>query len=324
MTVRWGIIGCGDIARKRVAHAIQIDTGSELLAACRRNEAELNKFCDAFRVPRAYTSAEQVLADEELDAVYIATPVKDHRSQTIAAAQAGKHVLCEKPMALHAGECDEMIAACRENNVQLGVAYYRRFYPSVLRMKELLAAGEIGTPLSVGVVCSTPFGMTPDDDGYWRVIPESGGGGSLMDIGSHRINLLLDMFGEVAGLKSLCGTVAADYESENLATVLFEFQSGMHGALSCVFGTPVDPDEFSILGTAGRLHIAPLNGKDLIVETAAGRRVEELPPHENLHAPLVADFTAAIADDRPPLVTGEEGRAVTAVMDWAYREAGAR
>ena len=88
MTVRWGIIGCGDIARKRVAQAIQLDEGSQLLAACRRNEEKLRQFCDDFQVPRAYASDEQVLADDDIDAVYIATPVADHRPQTIAAARA--------------------------------------------------------------------------------------------------------------------------------------------------------------------------------------------------------------------------------------------
>ncbi len=321
MTIRWGIIGCGDIARKRVASAIQLDPNSELIAACRRDETKLRQFCDDFSVEQAYRSADELLAADDIDAVYIATPVHEHRPQTLAAAAAGVHVLCEKPMALNATECDEMIAACRHHGVLLGVAYYRRFYPVVRRMKELIAAGEIGGVLSVNVVCATPLDISPGDDGYWRVIPESGGGGALMDIGSHRINLLLDMFGPIAEVKSFCGTLAAEYASENIASVLFRHQSGVHASLTCLFGTPLDPDEFVVIGTRGRLRTAPLNGGELTIETADGHRVEQHPPHANLHAPLIADFTAAILADCPPTVTGEEGRRTTEAMDRAYANA---
>lgn len=321
MTIRWGVIGCGDIARKRVAGAIQLDANSQLIAVCRRDETKLRQFCDDFGVERAYRSADQLLADDDIDAVYIATPVNEHRPQTLEAAAAGIHVLCEKPMAISGAECDEMIAACRLGNVLLGVAYYRRFYPVVLRMKELIAAGEIGDVLAVNVVCATPLDISPGEDGYWRVIPESGGGGALMDIGSHRINLLLDMFGPVAEVKSLCGTRAADYENENIASVLLSHQSGVHASLTCLFGTPIDPDEFAVIGTRGRLKAAPLNGGELTIEMADGMRVEQHPPHANLHAPLIADFTAAILANHSPTITGEEGRLTTAAMDQAYADA---
>ena len=321
MTIRWGIIGCGDIARKRVANAIQIDERSQLLAVCRRDAAKLRQFCDDFDVPRGYASAEELIADSQVNAVYIATPVKDHRPQTLAAAAAGKHVLCEKPMALDVSECDAMIAACREHDVHLGVAYYRRFYPVVRRMKELIAHGEIGEVLAVNILCATPFAIEPNEDGYWRVLPDAGGGGALMDIGSHRINLLLDMFGPIADVKAMCGTVSVEYEAENVASVLFRFQSGPQGMLTCLFNTPHDLDEFVVTGTRGRLRSAPLNGGQLEIQTADQHCVEQHPPHANLHAPLIADFTAAILANHPPTVTGEEGQRATLIMDRAYTNA---
>lgn len=321
MTIRWGIIGCGDIARKRVAAAIQLDGHSELLAACRRDEAKLRQFCADFNVPRHYATAEALLADRDIDAVYVATPVNEHLLQTIAAARAGKQVLCEKPMAMTAAECDQMIAACRENGVELGVAYYRRFYPSVRRMAELAAAGEIGAPLSVNIVCATPMSLSPGEDGYWRVIPEAGGGGALMDIGSHRINLLLAMFGEISDVRSFCDTLVAEYASENVSSTLMRFVTGSHASMTCLFNTPIDPDRFEIIGTEGHLLASPLNGNELEIETRAGRRVERLPPHANLHYPLIADFAAAVLEKRHPLVTGEEGRATAEVIDRIYNAA---
>jgi predicted dehydrogenase len=318
--IRWGIIGCGDVVRKRVAQAIIDEPRSELIAACRRNEAALRDFCESFSVERAYASADDLIADPDIDAIYIATPVRDHMPQTVAAARAGKHVLVEKPMAMSVAECEMMIAACREAGVNLGVAYYRRFYPLVQRMRELIGDGSLGTPLAVSAITATQMDMRPGEDGYWRAIPEDGGGGALMDVGSHRINVFLHLFGEIAEVKAICKTVVADYRAEDTALLVMNFHSGATGTLQCHFGC-ADPDEFAITGTAGRLVARPLNGDELIVQIGDERRVERHPPADNLCGPLVADFASAIAEDRAPRVTGEEGRATNEVMQWAYADA---
>ncbi len=324
MTIRWGIIGCGDVARRRVANAVITNPNSELVAVCRRDEAKLRQFCDEFEITRSYTDADQLICDPELDAVYVATPVNLHLPQTIAAARAGKHVLVEKPMAMTVGECDEMIDVCRRQNVKLGVAYYRRYYPVVEHIKQLIESGEIGDVLSVSVATAAAFAMTPEDDGYWRVIPEQGGGGALMDIGSHRINLLLYLFGNIADVRCFAGTVAADYESEDSASLVMQFHNGIHGSLQCFFGCPVDPDEFTVIGTKGRLRSAPLNGGSLTIELSAQTRNELHPPNENFNVPLIADFVEAIENDREPLVSGEDGRDVNVVMARAYDECASR
>jgi predicted dehydrogenase len=294
MTVRWGIIGCGDVARKRVAEAIQSDSNSKLVAVCRRNEEKLRQFSSEFHVPVATTSADELIQSPDIDAVYIATPVNLHRPQTIAAAKAGKHVLVEKPMAMSVTECDEMISACVLANVRLGVAYYRPFYPVIRRMRDLIEANEIGRVLSVSATTCTPFAINPGEDGYWRVVPETGGGGALMDIGSHRLDLFLRMFGPVIDVKAQCGTVAADYQADDVSTLALRFASGIHGVLHCCFGSTCDPDEFAILGTQGRLVSRPLNCGGLTIEHGANQRAEQHPPAANYSAPLIADFTAAI------------------------------
>jgi predicted dehydrogenase len=318
MQVRWGIIGCGDIVRKRVAAAIRDEPRSRLLAACRRDEGQLRNFCQAFSVERAYTRAADLLADPDIDAVYIATPVHLHLPQTLAAARAGKHVLVEKPMARSVAECDQMIAACRARGVRLEVAYYRRFYPMVRRIKELAAAEEIGQPLAVHAVTSTQFALKPGDEGYWRVIRDEGGGGALMDIGSHRLDLFLDLFGDVRDVKAQTDTLLGSYEAEDFATVLLRFQCGVHGTLQCIFGMDWVADDFIVLGTRGRLVASPLNGDRLLVDRGQERRVESHPPPANLHGPLVADFVSAICEGRDPLVTGEEGRRTNEIMERAY------
>ncbi|HYT89459.1 MAG TPA: Gfo/Idh/MocA family oxidoreductase [Gemmataceae bacterium] len=319
MQIRWGLLGCGDIVRKRVARAILDEPRSRLLAACRRDSGRVRDFCQAFGVERAYTCDADLLADPEIDAVYIATPVHLHFPQTLAAAAAGKHVLVEKPMARTVAECDQMIDACRAVGVKLGVAYYRRFYPIVHRMKELLASGELGRPLAISAVTSTSFALGPGDEGYWRVVPAEGGGGALMDIGSHRLNLFLDLLGEVVDVQARIDTLLGAYEAEDAATLLLHFRSGAHGTLQCFFGTTCGADDFSILGRRGRLSATPLNGEQLVIESIQGQRIETHPPPGNLHAPLIVDFVSAILEGHSPLVTGEEGRRTNNVMERAYR-----
>lgn len=319
MTIRWGIIGCGDVARKRVARAIQMESRSELVSVCRRDETKLRNFCDEFGVANGSTSADELIAAPDIDALYIATPVNLHQPQTIAAAQAEKHVLVEKPMAMSTAECDAMIEACRSAGVRLGVAYYRPFYPVVQRILELVESGSIGTVMSVSAITANPFTIAPEEDGYWRVLPEQGGGGALMDIGSHRLDLFLGMFGPIAEVQGFCGTVAADYQADDIATVALRFESGIHGTVQVYFGADPDPDELTIVGTRGRLIVRPLNDGELTIEQGDGTTIEQHPPHENFNAPLIADFVTAILENREPLISGSRGREVNRLMEHVYQ-----
>jgi predicted dehydrogenase len=319
MTVRWGILGCGDVARRRVAGAIADDPDSRLLAACRRNGTALEQFCSDFGVDRGYTDEADLVGDADIDAVYIATPVNRHLDQTLACAAVGKHVLCEKPMAMSVEECDRMIAACETAGVRLGLAYYRRFYPVVDRIRDLVSEGRIGTVFSITAVTATPFTFTPGDDGYWRVVLGEGGGGALMDIGSHRLNLFLDLFGPIADVRGFCSTRAGDFAADDAALLTVRFESGVLGTLQCYFGVPVDPDEFVVVGTEGRLVATPLNSGHLVIETAGGVETESHPPSENFNLPLITDFVDAIRTGRAPRVDGHEGRSTNEVIERGYR-----
>lgn len=319
--IGWGIIGCGDVARKRVAAAIQADPNSRLIAACRRDQAKLADFCSQFNVEHAYQSAADLINNTDIGAVYIATPVSEHVGQTLLAAKAGKHVLVEKPMASTIDECKQMIDQCQRQSVTLGVAYYRRFYPVMDRIEELLKANEIGAPLSVSVVTGTPI-MQPTDEGYWRSDPQLAGGGALMDIGSHRLNLLIHLFGKISSVKGHCSNIDVSYKAENVASVAVQFESGVLANVLTMFGTPSDPDEFTIIGTKGRLTCTPLNGGELKIQVGAEIRTESLPPADNFNAPLITDFVAAIHEKRDPKVSGKEGLDTNDLMERAYIDAG--
>src|SRR4030095_4640821 len=141
--LKWGLIGCGDIAQKRVAPALRDLPNCQLHAITRLQSDLAESFANKFGATKTYRTCNDLLADREIEAVYIATPVHLHAVQTIAAAESGKHVLCEKPMAMNVKECDQMIAACRANSVKLGVAYYRHFYPVIARIRSVIEWGEL-------------------------------------------------------------------------------------------------------------------------------------------------------------------------------------
>ncbi len=318
--LRWGLIGCGDVVQKRVAAAITDDPHSELVAACRRDPQALDAFCQLWSIDKPYCDAAELVGDADIDAVYIATPVAEHLPQTLLAAAAGKHVLVEKPMAMDVAQCDAMITACRQADVRLGVAYYRRFYPLVERVEQLLQAGAIGTPLGISAVTATPLALPAEGQPVWRMLPEAGGGGALMDVGSHRINVFLHCLGEIVEVKAICRNVAADYAAEDSAVLLLRFASGPLGTLQCHFGAD-DPDAFTIIGTRGQLSARPLNGDQLLIEIDEQTRTESHPPADNFCAPLIADFVAAVRAGRAPQVDGCEGRETNRVLAEAYRSA---
>jgi len=318
--VRWGLIGAGDIVRKRVAGALLDAPGSELIAVCRARAELAESFAREVGARRWYADWRALVADAELDAVYIATPVHLHAEQTIAAAAAGKHVLCEKPMAMSAAECDSMLAACLAHGVALGIAYYRRFYPAVIRVKDIIASGEIGEPVFAQLNAFEYFDPAPDHPRAWLLQPSIAGGGPMMDFGCHRIEVLLNLFGaavrETAGLTA---NVVFDRQVEDTAAVLLRFESGPCAAVVVTHASRVRQDTLHVFGTRGAIHVEDLNAGTVRVCAGTGPdRIEEHPPAGNVHRPLVEDFVDAVRTGREPAVTGQIGRAVAAIEDMIY------
>lgn len=321
MTLRWAVIGCGDIAEKRVAPAINRESRSCLHAVVRRDEAKCRDFAARHGATHALNSFAAAVALDEVDAVYIATPVYLHAAQTMASALAGKHVLVEKPMALTADECAEMTDACRTHGVTLGVAYYRRFYPKVRAMQDLIAAGDLGEPQFVRAFTGGRYRINRGEQGSWRTIPEQGGGGPLQDIGSHRIDLMLALFGPIRRVKAEIGNATLDAPVEDHAHLLFEFANGMKGALHCTWNLGVGRDEWEVYGTEGGASTRDLNGPELVIERGGDREVRSLPADANLHFPLIEDFVEAALSGRDPEIPGEQGRETTRVIEAAYLSA---
>jgi predicted dehydrogenase len=318
MAIKWGLVGAGDIVRKRVAGALRDATSSRLTAVSRGRSELAEAFAKSVGAERWHARWQDLVADPGIDAVYVATPVHLHAAQTIGAAEAGKHVLCEKPMAMDEDECDRMIAACRANNVKLGVAYYRHFYPVVQRIKSLIALGEIGDPVFAQVDAFERFNPQQGDERHWFVRRAEAGGGPMFDFGCHRIEVLLSLFGPVRRTVGLTANVVFDREVEDTAVAVLHFERGTCATVTVTHAASEPRDTLRIFGTTGSLHVAVLNSGEMSVTTAGQERRESHPPAPNIHQPLIQDYVDALLGGRDPGVTGETGRAVAKVEAQIY------
>jgi predicted dehydrogenase len=319
--LRWGIIGCGDIAVKRVISALQSAQGSSLVAISRQNPRLLDECAKKFGIPFPEKRWEDLVSRDDVDAVYIASPVYLHAEQSLAAIHSGKHVLCEKPMAMDRHEAARMLNAAREDEVALGVAYYRRFYPIVKRIKAILQSGELGHAVYIRSDNFEPINPMPNQPRYWLMQPEKSGGGPMMDMGCHRIEAFTHLLGSVRQAKGTLFNSRYKRQVEDTAIATFEFESGAAGVLASSHAPGIPTDTLDIFCTDGSLHVPVLNGTELRIvnNREPGRptveRFEALP---NVHLPLVEDFIQAVSEQRQPGVDGAAGLEVTRLLDMIY------
>lgn len=318
MVLRWGLIGCGDIARRRIAPALRDLPHCQLVAVSRADATQAAAFAHEFGAHRWYAAWSDLLADAEVEAVYVATPVHLHAAQAVAAAEAGKHVLCEKPLALNVAECDRILAACQAHNVKLGVAYYRRFYPVVARLKQLLAADAIGQPVLAQINAFEWFNLDRQHPRSWLLQKELAGGGPMFDFGCHRLEVLLNLFGAVRETQSMLSNIVFEREVEDTAVAVLRFAAGPCAVVSVTHAAYEAQDTLDIFGSRGSLHLPDLNAGTLRLKTATGEQTEMHPPHANLHQPLIEDFAQAVLTDRLPAMSGTMGRAVAVIEAELY------
>jgi predicted dehydrogenase len=316
--LHWGVIGCGDIARKRVLPALTSLPNCRVTAVTREQADKAQTCAEEFAIPKAYNTLQELLQDDEIEAVYIATPHYLHAEQTIQAAEAGKHILCEKPMAMNSEECDAMIKACEEHGVKLGIAYYRHYYPVIHRIKDVLQQGLLGKPIVVQINAFEQFNPAPDEPRSWLSDPSRSGGGPMNNIGCHRIEICIDLFGAVKNVFSRTANILYDLDVEDTATTILEFSNGPICTITVTSAASEPQDSLHIFLSEGSIHVPVLNKGTIIEQSPTDKLTEKYPPPSNVHRPVIEDFTRAVLEDREPLVTGEIGKAVTQVLDSIY------
>lgn len=271
-TIRWGIIGCGDVTEVKSGPGFQNADHSQLVAVMRRNGDLAKDYALRHNVPKWYDNADNLINDPDVDAVYIATPPAFHSEYTIKCAKAGKPVYVEKPMAKNFEECTAMIQACENAGVPLFVAYYRRALDRFNKVKELIDCGEIGEirlvtitlykrPLQIDV----NTGKLP-----WRVIPEISGGGEFLDLASHTLDVLDYILGPIEEASGYASNQAKLYEAEDIVTASLSFASGVKGTGTWCFSSFSDYDMNEIVGSKGKISFSTFGAEPILLTTLAG------------------------------------------------------
>jgi predicted dehydrogenase len=304
--LNWIVVGIGDIATRRVIPAIQAEPRSRLYGLVTRDPAKAAPYNT-----RTWTTLDEALTDSAVQAVYVATPVFLHAPLTIQSLRVGEHVLCEKPMAMNEAEARSMVQAGEECGRTLGVAYYRRSYPKVQRAKQLLDAGAIGKPVVAELTSHGWFDGNAGTDQAgtnnarsWLVDPAQAGGGPLYDIASHRIDVLNVLFGQPQRVSGHLSNVVHRYAVEDNATVMIDYVGGVRGIVDVRWHSRVKRDECRIRGTDGEMELTPLNGPELSYLRGSESIRENIPPHGNLHYPMIENFVDAVMGKAPLVASG--------------------
>ncbi len=340
MSVKWGVIGCGGIAdRRTIPEGILPAKNAELVAVMDVNEEKLKGVSQKYNNVRSYLTEEELVNDKEVQAVYIATPVYLHPKQVALAARAGKHILCEKAMALTIKDCQEMIDVCKQNKVKLGIGLMMRYHAYHIKAKEMVEQGLLGKITFCRAQLSCWY---PDIEGAWRQDPESGGGGSLIDMGSHCIDVLEVIIGSKVNQVS-CFTAALvhSYPVEDTSVAILGFEDGAQGVVDSCFSIPdaSSKNRLEMYGTKGSIlaegTIGQMPGGEMWAylekeakgyDAGQGRETDSVqeeikPVPVNMYQGEVEDFSKCVEEDSTPSVTGEDGLWTQRVVLACYESA---
>jgi predicted dehydrogenase len=335
MVVNWGVIGCGNVATNRtIPEGITQASNARLLAVADVVPDRAAAVGEKYGA-RSYTSAEDLLRDPALDAVYISVPPFAHAPVAIAAARFGKATLLEKPIALNAGQGETILAAHRNAGTTLGIGFMMRYHACHAQLKAMLDAGEIGTVVAIRARYSVWYPPDPDrPDESWLFDPARAGGGPLMDAGCHALDLMVHLLGSVDRLVAFADTLVQGCQVEDTCSILLQFATGAQGVLQVYNCTPnfqgrnvlevhgtggslIAQNTFTQLPTGTLLHFRK-NGQDGRQESEE-RRVEVEPV--NTYKKEIEQFSDSLERREPYWIGGEQGLYVQRLVDAAYRSA---
>jgi predicted dehydrogenase len=254
-TISWAMIGCGDVTEKKSAPALYKSENSRLKSVYSRTYEKAIDYAKRHNIPNVCKAFEEILLDKEIDAVYIATPPKEHRNYAIACLKAGKIPYIEKPMAMNFAQCQEILEASKQYNLPVYVAYYRRGLEKYLYIKSLIDSGILGKILFVRLThfmkpqsCDLDIKTLP-----WRLKKEETGGGKFIDMTTHVIDIVQYFFGDIKQVKSFADNKGDFYEVEDTVTALFETEKGILISGLWCYVSDFDNEEMLISGSKGTI-----------------------------------------------------------------------
>lgn len=325
--LRWGVIGCGGIAEKRTISGMLLCEHAVCTAVMDRNPDSVARVREKFQIAAGFTTVEELLAQETVDAVYIATPVFCHKEQVFAAADAGKHILLEKPMGVSVQEAREMTEYCAARGVTLGVGFMMRFHAAHQAVKRLVSDNALGEIVSAYAKFNCRSPVSPVK---WRQTKSFSGGGAMMDMGIHCIDLLQYMTGlHATDVVAMTGNQIFQYpDTEDAGTAVLRMNNGALFTVEANFNIPdtVGGCCFEIYGTQGHLRAVGTIGQveegtvELTRETVDGVVTETVSYDAgNMYTKEVDRFSLAVQNGTDVPVPPQQGifdqRIVEAVYD---------
>lgn len=321
--VRWGIIGCGDVTEVKSGPAFQNVENSELIAVMRRNGEKAADYAKRHNVPKWYDNADALINDPDVNAIYVATPPSSHAAYAIKSMKAGKPVYVEKPMAMNAIECQQMVDTSKETGIPLFVAYYRRALPYFVKLRELMEMKAIGEVKLINLVLHWP--VKPEElqgSAGWRVDPSISGGGHFHDLAAHQLDYLEYVFGPIKKVAGVATNQAGLYATDDAVSAAFQFESGVVGTGSWCFTIPEKQsmDVCELIGSKGRISFSFFSNTVLHVETETMVENFNIPHPAHVHQPLVDLVVKDLRGEGNCPSTGETGLRATLLMDEITRK----
>lgn len=325
MTIKngWGLVGTGRIADERVLPAIKEHAGNRLVAVVSRDSRRAKAFAAKFGAEHAYTNYDEMLRNPDVTAVAIHTPNAQHAGQAIAAARAGKHVFCDKPMATSVADAERIVRECEKAGVMLGINFHNRFMPCFIETRRIIASGEIGDVHLVQLEAS-PGARSGGRLATWRVDPVLAGLGTTYSIGVHVYDILRYLLAsEIEMVSAFFDTPRGVMEETNLS--LFRFANGVLAQLSVHEKSPFPHNDFVIYGSKGRITGRGITrsreGGVLELVTLDGHTRTTEFPAINAHGACVAAFSDALLAGRDFVPSGIDGLRSVQVTDAMARSA---
>lgn len=289
--IKWGFIGCGDVTERKSGPAFGMVDGSTVEAVMSRDGEKARSYARRHNIPRWYDDAQELVDDPEVNAVYIATPPSSHATFAIMAMKAGKPVYIEKPMAANYEDCGRINRISKEMGVPCFVAYYRRYLPYFLKVKELVQSGRIGKVINVQI----RFAQPPAEMDYnrtnlpWRLLPNIAGGGYFYDLAPHQLDILQDMFGCILEAEGFCCNRGGLYDVEDTVSACFKFESGLPGSGSWCFVAheSAKEDRIELIGDRGMICFSVFTFDPIALHTERGREEIIVPNPPYVQLPLI-------------------------------------
>lgn len=313
-TVGWGVVGLGRVAEHEIAPALASLPGSALVAGVSRDAARAAGFAARHGALRGYDDYDRLLADPEVDVVYVATPNALHAGQVVAAARAGKHVLCDKPLATGVQQARAVVEECERAGVLLGLMFQTRHHGGVAQVREAVAAGEIGAP----VVASVEMGTGRTLLKGWRTDPALAGAGTTNNLGVHAYDLLAHLLGQEVVEVTAMTALEAGLPLETLALALLRFDGGALATVNVNQSVPHPLSDVVVHGTEGRVlgqGTSRMNMRGTWTVTGRSGEVRHEVDSSSGYRRTLADFADAVRTGTPPSPSGLDGVRSVAVVE---------